>query len=216
MNSNCTISARNLLDILLETAFRNLPPPPGDDIVLRLHFCHPVRVAQSVTWHILYMYNIVIELVLCLIVSCQHCNFKGELVFIAQSKNISEQTVFQISVFQRKYASGCLPLRALLCSICLASPKALKADTQRLFFLVWLLFLMRHVAAKTHFNIEMLRHFPRFVLYSERIRAVAKVIWALSKKKIIIIKKKRLGESQDKGVLKQQRLGGAMTCRRSG
>lgn len=55
-------------------------------------------------------------------------------MFIAQSKNIYKQTVFQISVFQRKYAIGCLPLRALLCSICSASPEALKADTQQLFF----------------------------------------------------------------------------------
>lgn len=153
MDSNCTISAHNLHAIISETAFRNLPPPPGDDIVLRLHFCHPFRAAQSVTWHILYMYNIVIKFVLCLIVSCQQRNFKGEIVFVAQNKSISEQTVFQISVFQYKYTSGCLLLQVWLCSICLASPKALRNRHTGTFF-VCLLFLMRHVAAKTNFNIN--------------------------------------------------------------
>lgn len=153
MDSNCTISAHNLHAIISETAFRNLPPPPGDDIVLQLHFCHPFRAAQSVTWHILYMYNIVIKFVLCLIVSCQQRNFKGEIVFIAQNKSISEQTVFQISVFQYKYTSGCLLLQVWLCSICLASPKALRNSHTGAFF-VCLLFLMRHVAAKTNFNIN--------------------------------------------------------------
>lgn len=150
MDSNCTISAHNLHAIISETAFRNLPPPPGDDIVLRLHFCHPFRAAQSVTWHILYMYNIVIKFVLCLIVSCQQRIFKGEIVFIAQNKSISEQTVFQISV---KYTSGCLLLQVWLCSICLASHKALRNRHTGAFF-VCLLFLMRHVAAKTNFNIN--------------------------------------------------------------